>query len=1280
MRSFYKRLTDLARISNRLSTGRERLSGACRVGFGVLALVLLGHAPSFAQVSIGNEFITLSVENSPESGRIWIAGKPNQNPATDFLYQGLKTSFLVFRVTRNGQSNYVTNVPTDFLFRPYAPGQPQPIEYKKYDSLYSSTDTIAVGYKNIYGFNVTMRYILERPTSVYDSGSDILMECDFKPVPFAPAGEFGLYMMLDCFNRDAQGAGGSGDQSSVITTDGYFPSDNFGKKWTEPFDVIPDYYHVGNFRYSSPLNTIFPIHRLKGYSHGGAPLTSPDIFAIGNWHALRSIGWDPPADIGSQQVKDVATVLRWSSMNSAGVIRTAFGLNDEGGNSNFICRDENIFVDMRAVRVVKQAVKNGPYTPSQVDVEMWVTNLSDRNTINPYMRLVDPIRSLPSLTNRLTLDPSTPAVLPLQLGPKVTKKITWRLNINPNSKDTLAQIRVMYKPEGQLEREIGFGCVMPITINGVFDTPPPPPQDTMPPVIQFTGPAPSRVSATQWNYSIFDQHPGYNYDSGLDRVEIGQNDGNNFTLKTTPSAFKQCDRNVIIGATAEVIDASKPARILFYAYDCKGHRTADSAFYTPVVDPFPPEVIGIDSLERNGPPCNTKVFIVTALDSAHDEPFRKDFGFGSVVYDAPPVNFSALELNPFGATPTIFPYDRRAQFRLRVIDSMLDASAKVRMTDFAGNTQTIDFNYCTQPDTQAPIAVVTPLTTSVSYDREWTVDISDKRAWDRGLLDVVALTSDPNFVFTPPAIKPGDNEASFAVGLVDDSKDGQIVLEVRDMIYATTPAGHADTVTIRFNRMPDERAPNVVFTPVPGTNGSEADVDVNDIHYDGATLYKYDLGLKTVRVADVTPNMSVSTINYSAGDSKTTFRVKVLDTLALIRRDSICIEAVDLAGNRTVNCYYYPVVPDTIAPIFVGELTSDFNAIVGMATDSRQYDRGLGAITIEDPVNIDPTFAMTTLNGAQQATVRISVIDPTAPIGGTLVIRDVIATIDASQKAQAMHRVKIPFYVPAVAVAIKLPEVIEGGTPFRAAIVAADTLPTGVEGQVDSISFVADYANGTDFRAADVSYVGAVDGSARTVVVPGTGRKLQVTLIMDQTRKYLKGDTLGYLAFSGIGRTQVTRFDLKLDRSSARVNAGTGRIIEYRAAQDTARSVLKLPAPTFTLGISDSTTHLNGTCDRVLVSTRQSSKLIVLGVRPQPARIVAGESVAIDVKNLPATGARAELVSSDGRRVSQFQIGAGAGDVTRVQLPLPSDLNSGVYQLRITGESGTDVVKIVVSE
>jgi hypothetical protein len=1233
----------------------------------IATLAILFCVPLQAQEvkTIGNQFVQTHLDITGKRSRFWITAG-----ATKFLYAtgDFITSNVVFKIKRGSDETYYCNLPVGVLpaQRPRIPGGSGEATFAPFDSLYISpgSDTMAVVWRDIDGFKIVMRFVVEKPTSVYDTGSDILLEFDYALNPFGVAGDLNIFLMLDTFNNEADGNSGTSDQTSIVTDQGYLASDGFGKVYSSQFDVIPEFYHAGNPRYQLPLNTTLSVHRLKGFSHGGAPLTMPNLFAVGRWQDFRYLSWDINPGVGSTQIKDCATICRWENLGGFGKVRTAFGLSDQGGNNLFTCRDSAMFVDIRTVRVVEQKVKNGPYSPLKFDVEMWVSNLNLQFGLNANIRLVTPIQSMPSNTARITLDPSTPALQSVQLTASGTKKLVWTLNVDPKGTDTLASLLFKYTLPGKPERTFRQGCTPYITIKGYMDPPPP---DNMPPVIQRG--TPGRGATAYWPFTTFDRHPNFNFDTGLDttRIIIENNVGNNFTLKRTPTTFRQCDVNETINLLAEVVDTTRSAKIIFAVYDCQGNVSRDSASYSPRPDVFRPEIIRIDSLPSPAYACNTRRYEVTLRDHANQTPISGDNGFGKVEVIGTADNFT-FEPN-FDRAP-LKDFDSIATFRVSVIDTMANGSISVRFSDYAGNSDSIAFSYCTLPDTAAPVATVMVL----SGNESWQIDASDTSAWDRGLQDIVVLSNlNSNMSYTPPALGLGDRTTSFQVGVIDDAKDADIILEIRDTWYQYKPDGHADTVHLRFSGMPDIMAPNILYTPVPGTRGAKVDVEANDIHQG----YRYDLGLATVRAYAITPNMQFSVpISFSPGDMTTTFQIEVIDTLAIGTVDSVVIEAIDLAGNRSRRAYSYPLVPDTLPPLFSGALSSDRSRITGIASDARDYDRGLSSITIENPVNLDPTFAMNGLNGVASVPLTLDVLDPHRPVSGTLVIRDLIAEKETTPEVQAAHTTRVPFRLATAGLALRLPAYVEGNSEFTAAIVATDSFPSS---QIGSIDYTVHYAGNVEFRRASGVRSQLTAGLAKAVAASG----LHLRTVTDPGENYLIGDTLGLLVFYANRDADVEEFTVTIDDASIVANDGMERVVEVPSGTpgDTAISRLVLPAP-FTRVVADSLSYINRTCGRIMFTLGARGKrtgLDILGIRPQPFSSEASGGIEIDIQDLPKEEARAELVSVDGRTAARFTLPSGTGGVvTRISVPLPADLPSGVYFLRLSGSTGNASARVVV--
>ena len=267
----------------------------------VILLLAVVSASLHAQTAsrIGNQDIAAHVITSPKTGRFWITGGSDYGDSLKFLYASgpsFVTSNIVFRVTRGGVTSYYCNLPSNEspASKPLDPVTHLPIPYVPFDSSYVSADTIALVYRNLAGFYVTLRFMPEKRRTIYDRGSDMLMEFEYIDTFGFQPGELGILMMLDTYNNNAtsNSGGGTGDNASTLTDKGYYPSGGFGASFTQSMAGFPSWYEVGNFTMSRPLNTLLPVHRLVDTSHGGRRLTPPSVMAIGSWIDFRSVGWD----------------------------------------------------------------------------------------------------------------------------------------------------------------------------------------------------------------------------------------------------------------------------------------------------------------------------------------------------------------------------------------------------------------------------------------------------------------------------------------------------------------------------------------------------------------------------------------------------------------------------------------------------------------------------------------------------------------------------------------------------------------------------------------------------------------------------------------------------------------------------------------------------------------------------------------------------------------------------------------------------------------------------
>jgi len=1228
----------------------------------LLGLLLLVYAtpPVCAQFTqFGNQFVRLWMVTDPPDGSFYIKSGPAVGDVR-YLFgnYGFITSNVVFRIDNDFGTFYYSNHRTNFPFPPRLGGFGDAVPFRSYDSLRVTPDTLELYYLNIGGVDIIERWVVEKPQTIYDSGSDLLLEFEPRVRPGGTGAKVGVFLMLDAFNSDAAGVGGTGDKSSILTSSGYFGVGSIGGIFTSKstrFDSIPTFYHVGNFTTERPVNNIFSVHRLKGMSHGGASLTPPNSFAIGDWrNRFREVSWEVYSSDLPTSMSDCATALRWENIPLGKVVRTAFGTNDKEGNNLFHCRDSLLFVDIKTERVVEQKELNGTYTPQSFDVEMWITSVSLFDNQDLQISIEQPITSDRG-PNRLTLDASTPVTQRVFLGPSQTKILRWRLNFNPLYSDDSANVTPMFRYRrtiGTARRFLSL-CNPTITIKKFGK--PAPPVDTVAP--QIVAELPTRGATVSFPFRTFDRHPGYRYDTGLDRIVVERNDNGNFALNAPLAAQNRCDTTYTTRLVAQVVDTTQSGYIVFAVYDCRGNVSRDSAIYNPRPDIFAPELLRIDSAGSAGPPCNTRQWTLWFIDSLNQFPHAGDNGLGSISFVGVPVNIGQLAINAERGSVPIAAFDARASVQLAVLDTMYDAWAAVSVADYAGNADTIALAYCTLPDTAAPRSRVTPTT-----GRSWMVEASDTLSWDRGLSSVVVLANPGNnMTVSLPAVTLGDRSAQWGVSVVNDASDAEVTMEVRDVVYSTQPEGHADTITIRFPAVPDTLAPVILFQPEPGSNRARATVIVSDTHTVNGAWYRYDVGLGAILLASISPNVRiVAPPVFSVGDSTTSFRIEIVDTLVLNRLDSICVDAVDIAGNRSVNCYYYPITPDRLSPQFAGVLDLGAAEIRASGTDLRPYDRGMGSIRYNPVLNSGAPLTVFATDGSRQLNVRIPVPDPTRAVAGEFVVADAIGAQGLDSSTEGIHTVRLPFHQPAVHLRMTLPGVVEPGEEFDAAILATDTIDGRL---VDSIRF-AGVLNGS------AAFVGGSPRSAGIAVLHSGGR-VGVVLSTNSGRALMPGDTLALLRFRAIGAASIGQMLWGLDPATIDANGNRPQIVVGPPrAGDTAVPRLELP-PVYVKIVSDSLTYINGECERVLSTTGRSSKLALLGIAPQPLNTATGSAFQIDMVGLPATGGVLELIDANGLKLAQTAVAAGSlGTLRREILQVPADLAPGAYIVRLRVEGG----------
>ena len=1254
-----------------------------------ILLLLITISDAFTQiVSVRNDYVAAFVNTAQNAGRFWISAGPKKG-GQRFLFHGNTsvqqiTSNVIFRVDKGRDVEFFCNTTNDFFLRGQRPIYGiDSIQFKPYDEIRVSGDTIEMIYENIALYKVKMRFIAEGTASIYDNGADVLIEFEYELAPWATGRSLGIMMMLDGDNGAAQGPVSSGDRTSIATPAGYYNTNKPGDLFRLPFDSVPEFYHVGNFEYNSAYietNRILPTHRLRGVSNGGAPLTTPDRFAVGNWQIYRVLAWDP---FNVDRVGDVATAVQWEDLRGAGTIRTAFGTNNEGRNNLFHCRDKEIFADIRTLRLIEQQGEDGPYSPSRFAVEMWVSNTASYDVINKKIRLVSPILSEPDNTERATLDPSTPQEQEVILLPTFTKKLTWFLNLNPNSADTLIRLQFEFADRDFLNntytefKPFLDACTPLITVKPFR----PPPTDTLPPVIERVGSG--RNQTAFWNFRTFDRHPGFKYDTGIEEIRVVRNRTVNFTMDMSPDPFRKCDVTETVDLRLEVIDTTQEGQIVIMVRDCNGNVSFDSARYSPRPDPFAPQVLSRDSTGSWDPakwPCNARTRIVTVIDSLNQFSNAGDYGLGTIEVKTLSNFKEPVIIDKNGNQEgVIADFDSRASILLEVLDTMANAEAEIVVTDYAGNDTTLYFSYCTIDDFQPPI-----ITDKQSSATEWEIVATDSAAWDRGLLDVVIVSS-KNILFrwpddtlrnTPPDISKGSPIDRLQIEVANHCDPAELIIQYRDTYYESDPPNHEASLTIRYDGIPDTLAPNILI--IPGFDGLSYfyEVRVDDIHIEplGNEIFECDRGLETIQI-DLTSNLRMRRALTWTNAHEASFSVEVIDTLAIDQIDTVCVTAIDSAGNTTKARDFWPATPDDKSPVFVGKfdrIDKTTMRLTGTASDHRDNDRGLGSVTLRNSANLDNSFSLTNLIGAATSGVSIDVLNPLEEISGELVVEDLYGEILNIPEA-SVHTVVIPFRLPVVQLAVRMPELVDAETDFGVQIRTIHPIESEF---VQSIAFDITMQGPASFIDAEIS----PSLSGTFTAIPQPSRNYTVRYELAEGETIPAGRLIGSLKFEALAlNTHVVPFTVQVVPGTEITNDGSDRVITMKkAVNDPLSSSITLPAPIL-LTNGDTLTYVNGDCNRVLTSfgATKPRGLEILTLDPQPVNSAYG-GVNTILRDVPEDGARIEWLTPDGRQLMVQELEGSDTDVTLYRIPLPEGAPKGLYFIRVSSSTGVDTRKILI--
>jgi hypothetical protein len=266
-------------------------------------------------------------------------------------------------------------------------------------------------------------------------------------------------------------------------------------------------------------------------------------------------------------------------------------------------------------------------------------------------------------------------------------------------------------------------------------------------------------------------------------------------------------------------------------------------------DIIPPAMIHLSNDGSfNGSVCNAKCFDMVTTDSGLNQT-----GIQFVLADT----ISNMKLN----LPGVDTLGRvEVYFSVCVIDSMEDGFMTVVVTDFADNVDSTTFTYCTIPDTLAPLVVLAPEKSDISFS------IEENRPWDRGI-DSITVISDTNLniTFTPPSNWKKLSTVQVTAVPIDSTKPSELCLEVSDLAGNKT-----DTCLTLAAKMPKggvamEVAQPIALSVLPNPSEDKFEIRLASEAGEVATGEILDLLGRTVSKFNFTDSYLFDASNFPAG-------------------------------------------------------------------------------------------------------------------------------------------------------------------------------------------------------------------------------------------------------------------------------------------------------------------------------------------------------------------------------------------------------------------------------
>ncbi len=740
----------------------------------------------------------------------------------------------------------------------------------------------------------------------------------------------------------------SNDGSPILTRYGYRPN------WAQfavgsPSADIPWFYIA--FENTLPNSPRFnPGLGGQGYtdnSYFNFGLTRPTKITIGDWNNLIQSLWGWPFSLPNGKYVDVAMLFEFNPAYIPTDKETIIASTSYGTGEFEECHGQLFSVVFYPHRI-KWIDPN--LVPNPFNLEMYTFNAS-------------PTTSASNTSITLTVGRDLTILSPspvLKAGKVQTQQVAGGGNIPPlgvgitswslqaEKEDCLGDIRSTVNFTAS--SSIGF----PVFINDIDPT------DTcyhelIIECAQLDFLAPLAVNQTNPDKltKTIDAKDNRTKDRGLKSITwapLSGTDPSKFDISFSPPLTGPCDKAVHT-ITIKQLDSTIGGCFDFTLVDCVNLRTDTTICFgahpvTPTPDTLPPVFSVLERASKYDTlagDCNYQFDSILVTDNR-----LLDSGLLAVKPFGTPVNMN------FSGLPVV-PGVQFYRYSVNVVDPFKNGSIIVEAEDVAHHKAYDTVTYCTQPDTNKPIVIITPIPNTRG---QWTVSVSEQKIWDRLINEIFVTTPtniyypDPPNTAPPVSLTAGKSYYEFRIFTQDTSKPSSFCVEANDS------AGNLSARQCRTQSIdPDQLAPNITITPDTSTNPWKVTVNINDIHTDGSgNVVPWDKGVDSVWIVADQGITVPANANYPCVKTVGSFDLTVIDTLSLESTLCATIYARDCALNISSSRWCYKVTPDTKPPVIIGKYTTRAN-IDFTINDNLLSDRGNGTMDLVNEINLTPTYS-----------------------------------------------------------------------------------------------------------------------------------------------------------------------------------------------------------------------------------------------------------------------------------------------------------------------------------